>query len=238
MSVCLLHCQAFVWRIHLDFAMYLRGGLSGQMFLFPSGPQGGNRDILAALWICCPDTAIAKAAAESSKEYWDQTGDPFEGRASLSCWRKVSRCAAERQKCALGSCEKGQCEWIKGTRVNFSSATQGSGVCDYICRNKWLQGWDVTESLMQLVFNYCNEHGWVSSQTGFYFFSSQKMDVSKSSQCPVGLHCKICPFSYRFSLKKASRNGKCKSEKYAVLRFRRTSFKKQIIFYIAWTECL
>lgn len=38
MSVCLLHCQAFVWRIHLDFAMYLRGGLSGQMFLFPSGP--------------------------------------------------------------------------------------------------------------------------------------------------------------------------------------------------------
>lgn len=67
-----------------------------------------------------------------------------------------------------GRCElKGQCEWIKGTQVNFSSASQGTAVCDYICRNKWLHDCDVTESLMQTVFNYHNEDGQVSIQPGF-----------------------------------------------------------------------
>lgn len=104
----LLHFQAF-WRIHLAFAVFLRTGLSGQVFLLTSGPQGGNRDILAALWMCCPDTAVAKTAAECSKEYRDETGDPFEGETALSCCREVPRCAAERQKqmCALGSCDRG-----------------------------------------------------------------------------------------------------------------------------------
>lgn len=58
---------------------------------------------------------------------------------------------------------EGLCEWIKGTQVNFSSASQGNGVCDFICRDKLLHDCDVTESLMQTVFNYCNEDGWLSS---------------------------------------------------------------------------
>lgn len=119
--------------------------------------------------MCCPDTAVAKAATECTKEFWDQIGDPFEGKTALSYWREVARYAAERQKqiCASGSCEKGHCEWIKGTQVNFSSASQDSGVCDYICRNKRLHDCEVTESLMQTGINYCIEDGWVSSQPGF-----------------------------------------------------------------------
>lgn len=69
--------------------------------------------------MCCSDTAAAKAAAECSKEYRDQTGDRFEGKTALSYWREVPRCAAERQEqmCALGSCERDSVSGLKGHRL-------------------------------------------------------------------------------------------------------------------------
>lgn len=51
---------------------------------------------------------------------------------------------------------------------------QGTGVCDYICRNKRLHDCDVTESLMQTVFNYYNEDGWVSVSLDFNFLHPRK----------------------------------------------------------------
>lgn len=50
---------------------------------------------------------------------------------------------------------------LKGHRLIL--ALRVSGVCDFICRDKLLHDCDVTESLMQTVFNYCNEDGWLSS---------------------------------------------------------------------------